>query len=402
MAGTELQTGEWGLEGLDLNYFAARYYDPILARWHAPDPLEQCHSPYLAMLGDPANFVDPDGRAGIPFLQDFMETGVGDFLECAIGASPGLGFAVLDILGPLGGTISSIVSIGASFYSAGSNVQTLAEVSQAGAERTYGADDVKTDVYCSTSNELNSNLGLQNGQSDPIETKFTTPTIYFVDFPVYSKNLNWQKVVDAMLALINLNQLGEYSIVKISQEDTYKMMQNGGIQPQDAILGIRDGEIPEEWGLAGNSAMDPGTGAASWKESFVSPTIAIEKSRIFKKVGINLSKEEMFAIFALHEVLHQDIQRMHWNVMGQRIQNSFPSIMPHSKGHNNSSPNLMMNGTEWINYALEHPQELHKLKQLLPETYGYVKAYKFGTYIGLTTTTEWRNLLNVIDVLIKR
>lgn len=124
--------------------------------------IEQCHSPYLAMLGDPANFIDPDGRAGIPFLQDFMETGVGDFLECAIGASPGLGFAVLDILGPLGGTISSIVSIGASIYSAGSSVQTLAEISQAGAEKTYGADDVGTDVYCSTSNANTSSLSPNN------------------------------------------------------------------------------------------------------------------------------------------------------------------------------------------------------------------------------------------------
>ena len=30
-----------------------------------PDPLEQMHSPYVALCGDPANFVDPDGRAGI-------------------------------------------------------------------------------------------------------------------------------------------------------------------------------------------------------------------------------------------------------------------------------------------------------------------------------------------------
>jgi RHS repeat-associated protein len=132
MSGTEFQTGEWGLEGLDLNYFAARYYDPILGRWHAPDPLEQCHSPYLAMLGDPANFIDPDGRAGIPFLQDFNDSFVGDFLECAAGASPGLGFVVLELLGPIGGTIANIVSIGASIYASSSSVQTIADFSGKG------------------------------------------------------------------------------------------------------------------------------------------------------------------------------------------------------------------------------------------------------------------------------
>jgi RHS repeat-associated protein len=59
---------EWKYEGLDLNYFAARYYDPIIGRWHAPDPLEQCHSPYTGMVNDPANFVDPDGRLATPLV----------------------------------------------------------------------------------------------------------------------------------------------------------------------------------------------------------------------------------------------------------------------------------------------------------------------------------------------
>ena len=54
-----------GIDGIEMNRFAARWYDPVIARWHAPDPLEQMHSPYVALCGDPANFVDPDGRAGI-------------------------------------------------------------------------------------------------------------------------------------------------------------------------------------------------------------------------------------------------------------------------------------------------------------------------------------------------
>jgi RHS repeat-associated protein len=140
MSGTEFQTGEWGLDGLDLNYFAARYYDPILGRWHAPDPLEQCHSPYLAMLGDPANFIDPDGRAGIPFLQDFMKSDGGTFLFNLAGQATFLG-AMLSPLGSIGGTISNIVSIGASLYSTGSSVKNLAEFTSEGSTKTYARYD---------------------------------------------------------------------------------------------------------------------------------------------------------------------------------------------------------------------------------------------------------------------
>ena len=41
---TEFNANEWGIDGgLDMNFFAARFYDPVLARWHSPDPLEQFH-----------------------------------------------------------------------------------------------------------------------------------------------------------------------------------------------------------------------------------------------------------------------------------------------------------------------------------------------------------------------
>jgi RHS repeat-associated protein len=75
---------EWKKEGLDLNYFAARYYDPIIGRWHAPDPLEQCHSPYTGMVNDPANFVDPDGRLSKHAMADFFNTDLGMFTAWAI------------------------------------------------------------------------------------------------------------------------------------------------------------------------------------------------------------------------------------------------------------------------------------------------------------------------------
>ena len=133
---TEFNANEWGIDGgLDMNFFAARFYDPVLARWHSPDPLEQFHSPYLAMCDDPVqqfltaaqrrlrnanpdaigtNFTDPDGRAGIPFLQDFMKSTLG---ECVIGSIGAIGGAfgiagLMSIGGAIGNVVSGAISIG--------------------------------------------------------------------------------------------------------------------------------------------------------------------------------------------------------------------------------------------------------------------------------------------------
>ena len=46
--------------------YGARQYDPLVARWSAPDPLSEKYygiSPYAYCANDPVNFVDLDGRA---------------------------------------------------------------------------------------------------------------------------------------------------------------------------------------------------------------------------------------------------------------------------------------------------------------------------------------------------
>jgi len=51
--------------GLKWYYFGARYYDPEVGRWLAPDPLGEKHpnfTPYNYTLNNPLLFVDPDGR----------------------------------------------------------------------------------------------------------------------------------------------------------------------------------------------------------------------------------------------------------------------------------------------------------------------------------------------------
>jgi len=99
---------EWKYEGLDLNYFAARYYDPITGRWHAPDPLEQCHSPYAGMVNDPANYIDPDGRSAWMFLCGSAANGAGAYATAINVTSTFRG-----TFGALGG-VASFVSSGAS------------------------------------------------------------------------------------------------------------------------------------------------------------------------------------------------------------------------------------------------------------------------------------------------
>jgi hypothetical protein len=96
------------------------------------------------MLGDPANLIDPDGRAGIPFLQDFMKSDGGTFLLNLAGQATFLG-AMLSPLGSIGGTISNIVSIGASLYSTGSSVKNLAEFTSEGSTKTYARYDFSAD-----------------------------------------------------------------------------------------------------------------------------------------------------------------------------------------------------------------------------------------------------------------
>lgn len=63
---TEKFTSKEHDEGIELDYFGARYYDADLSVWISPDPVRQYHSPYTYCGGDPTNCVDKDGRDGGP------------------------------------------------------------------------------------------------------------------------------------------------------------------------------------------------------------------------------------------------------------------------------------------------------------------------------------------------
>jgi len=64
--------------GLGLYDYGARFYDPVLGRWDAPDPLAEQRnwaSPYNYLQNNPMNRIDPDGR-----LDDWYQAEDGQLL----------------------------------------------------------------------------------------------------------------------------------------------------------------------------------------------------------------------------------------------------------------------------------------------------------------------------------
>lgn len=47
--------------GYNMNQFGLRHYDPVLGRWHTPDPMMQFVNPYIAMANNPVSVIDPTG-----------------------------------------------------------------------------------------------------------------------------------------------------------------------------------------------------------------------------------------------------------------------------------------------------------------------------------------------------
>ena len=89
------------------------------------------------MCTDQANFTDPDGRAGIPFLQDFMKSFLG---ECVIGSLQVLGtVAGVGAMMQIGGTIGNVVSGAISIGTTTNSIRNMAQLAN------QGSGVIKTD-----------------------------------------------------------------------------------------------------------------------------------------------------------------------------------------------------------------------------------------------------------------
>ena len=68
--------------GIDIYYYGARYYDPMLGRFLAIDPLASKYpgwSPYVYTMDNPLKYIDPDGltekerKAAVQEAQKYVE-----------------------------------------------------------------------------------------------------------------------------------------------------------------------------------------------------------------------------------------------------------------------------------------------------------------------------------------
>ena len=106
---TENFTGKELDDEIALNYFGARYLDPMLGLWISVDPKRQYQNSYLYAGNNPIALLDPDGNEVIEFsvnaggyaglggsLKFGFVVNTEDFLDCGIvyGASVGAGIAV--------------------------------------------------------------------------------------------------------------------------------------------------------------------------------------------------------------------------------------------------------------------------------------------------------------------
>jgi RHS repeat-associated protein len=57
-------------------HYGARFYDPQLGRWHAPDPADEYYSPYIFVGNMVVNAIDPNGKETIVIItiDEFMNT----------------------------------------------------------------------------------------------------------------------------------------------------------------------------------------------------------------------------------------------------------------------------------------------------------------------------------------
>lgn len=122
---TENFTGKEKDDETELNYFGARYLDPMLGVWTSIDPKRQYQNPFIYAGNNPIMRIDPDGNLDAnaiglslfmdetlkPQMQTAFETGV-DFGEKAIIASSVATIGVLSVGAVAGAAGSGMITAG--------------------------------------------------------------------------------------------------------------------------------------------------------------------------------------------------------------------------------------------------------------------------------------------------
>ncbi len=120
----EQYTGKEYDDRLELSYFGARYFDPLLAMWLTPDPARQYLNPY-SYGGDPINVIDLDGRFGLSALVPGLSVISAIYSASTSSESVGewFGTFALDLLGNnLGAAIEPVVTVASIAWGAVSTV----------------------------------------------------------------------------------------------------------------------------------------------------------------------------------------------------------------------------------------------------------------------------------------
>jgi hypothetical protein len=387
------------MDGIEMNRFAARWYDPTIARWHAPDPLEQMHSPYVALCNDPvqqfltaaqrrfrnanpdaigANYVDPDGRAGI-HLSDWDKKTVLGFARVIAGgaAMVGIGQALQGVSG-ISQAFQAIRGVLSAVSTISSGVSLLQSISSMASKFGVGGD-VTASWQDDLMGEIRSHSGVgmafggvgDGGPAEKAEGKPTKPRIYLVN-ELKNVALDIPTLIKEMQNILALNGFANmYDIVEITHQQALDMNRNKTFRTCDAIHSIKDGmdffDVDN-----GNTELSPFDSTPNFFDCYTNVAICENVQNSLRSCRLKSSLEYAVAIVTMHEISHQYTLRMYSYLYG-----AVPILPPwvDAKGHINSIPNLLNEGHKWFSNLQTDCGQITQLLRL-----GKADQFLFGAF----------------------
>jgi hypothetical protein len=336
------------------------------------------HSPYVALCGDPANFVDPDGRAGI-HLSDWDNktllgfagviaggaamVGIGQALQGASGISQAFQ-AVRGVLSAVS-TISSGVSLMKSISSMSSKFGVGGEVTAS------WQDDLMGEIRSHSGVGMAFRGAGDGGPTEKAEGNPTKPRIYLVN-ELKNVALDIPTLIMEMQNILALNgYANRYEIVEISHQEALDMNGNGQFRTCDAIHSIKDGmELLDVH--KGNTELSPFDSTPNFLDCYTNVAICENVQNSLRSCRLKSSLEYAVAIVTMHEITHQYTSRMYSYLYG-----AVPISPPwlDATGHFNSIPNLLNDGQKWLSNLQTNCGQITPLLRL-----GKADQFLFGAF----------------------